>query len=161
MDKINKLTLNDVFNFDEKTVSQNLFDAYLLKSINTTNVSYYYIDWISKHPLLTLQIIYNNPQLKWNMAIVSANIAIPFSQIILCKKLKWNWDVLSIRDDLTSKIVEDNIDLKWNYNYIALTSILTCKMIMEVPYLKQFSQINKLTDLNYENFNSSKESFFE
>jgi len=155
-EQINTLSLRDMFEYTPEDTPQRLFDAYLEKvKVPGTLISDKNIKWLCRHPLLTLSIIQCNRDVPWNMNLVSMNIAIPFDKIFECDDLEWNYDQLSMRSDLSSDIIENNITKSWNFWYISTTKLLTGKIIIAVPYLKHFAQIQVIDDLNYGTINKS------
>lgn len=153
---LSNLTLKDVIS-DPIHGSQNLFDYYVENAKQKLNNKY--ADLISKHSMLTVKLIKENPDISWNMNYISLNTAITFTDIFE-NNLNWNYDLLSRRPDLTSILIESNLHLPWDFWYISTTPLLTYKMIINVPHLKKFAFIEHLDPDNLCMKNKLKREIF-
>ncbi len=73
---------------------------------------------LSAHPKLTLEIVKNNPKIKWNRKIVAANLNVKLAGYDLAK-LKMPVTVLMAREDLTMDIINNNPKLEWDLRLIS------------------------------------------
>ena len=82
---------------------------------NNKDKSEYFMLNLSRSVNLTLDLINNHPNERWNWMFISLNKAIKFKDIIENIHLPWDWHWLSTNPSIEMKHVLDNPDKSWDW----------------------------------------------
>ena len=134
---------------DEKLM-QMLFDYNLGNASHAQNII-----WLSRHHLLTIQIVISHPSVLWNMDAVSLNPSITMNVVVAHPDLNWNWALLTHNPDFNIETYKRFSDKPWDFQRIAMMRDVTGLDIYANANCREYAFLTKPEDLNFENMDHS------
>ena len=77
-----------------------------------------YMDVLSRHRLITVDILNKYPTLNWNYKALSYNDKL-YKYALQNKSLPWDWDIISKSTEVNMKDILENFDINWNITNIS------------------------------------------
>jgi len=90
-------------------------------------------NWIvaSKREFVTIKLLMNNQDIKWNWYMISMYWRNGLQQIVDNRNLPWDFDALSQNDNITWEMVRHHIDMPWNWTHISRKPDLTWRDVIK------------------------------
>jgi hypothetical protein len=127
---IDVITIEDLFELDDKYVDWNLVSYHINNRFDIVNM-FYYKNWL--WDVVSSRIKFDNaikyPRLPWNWSVISKNIT--FNECINHPELPWDWSVISIKATWDDYICYPN--LPWDLNYLSKNNNISFNNLKTLP----------------------------
>ena len=111
---------------------------------------------ISQNPNITMEMIENSPDKKWDWYEVSSNPNLTMEMIENNLDKNWNWYWISRNPNITMEFIENNPTKPWDWAGISCNPNITMEMIEKRP-----DKPWNLNYISYNKFTKEKELFYQ
>lgn len=113
--------------------------------------------WLSRHHLLTIEIVVSHNNVKWNMDAISVNPVITMKDVISYPELNWNWALLTHNPNFNINTYRKFSEKPWDFQRVAMMGNVSIADILGNDRCRDFAFVSDAKDLIFENMN--KENF--
>ena len=122
-------------NWDWRTISSNHGVSGRYKKTLESNLKlYWYWDYVSCNPNLSIKLIIDYIDKKWCWTHISKHENMTTNIIEKYIDLPWDYNAMSLNPNITISFVKRHIKQKWNWMYLSKHNNITMDIILDNPH---------------------------